>query len=543
MTQELKKIHYNKPQLKSLLIESYEEYCVWGRGTGKSEGRIAPRLKHNILSMPRSTGAMVGATYQQLLTRTLPPVILGLERLGLIKDQHYFIGRKPPAKWHWPEAYRPPLSHDYFISFFNGAGVHLVSQDRPGTSNGLSIDWIIGDEAKLLNKKKLDSELLPTNRGNGQFFGHVPQHHGMLFCTDMPTTPQAKWILDKEQDMNKEQINIILSLQKKLQPLLKLATEVKGDSLLQLQKEIIRIENLLNKMRVDSVYYSEFSSIENIAVLGEKYIRQMQRSLPDLEFQTSILGRRIFKVENGFYGMLNDDLHTYDSYNYSYLDSLGLDFNKLVDPDCRQDSELMPVPIDIALDYGGVHNFIVAGQEGMNTFKFLNAKFVKSKNKKFLPDLIKDFCKYYRYHHSKIVNYYYDHTAVGLYQGAQESVYTMVCAGFEAQGWEINPINIGVTPSPRSRFNLWQYAFATDNIEYPTPMFHKENCKFLLTSMHQAQVIEGKTGFEKDKRSERKDTVQQEESTHFSDAADTLYWGKFSERMRSSGDYFDTMFG
>lgn len=543
MQETYKKIHLNKPQLQSYLIQAFEEYAVWGRGTGKSEGLIAPRARRNILDMPRGTGVFVGSTYQQLLTRTLPPVILGLERLGWRKDYHYFIGRKPPATWRWPEAYRPPLKHDYFISFYNGAGIHLVSQDRPGTSNGLSIDWIIGDEAKLLNKKKLDSELFPTNRGNRQYFGHLPHHHSMLFCTDMPTTPQAKWILEKEQEMSKERINLILSLSIKLEALILEQRNFKDEKNVQkYQVHINKIKRQLGILRQGSVYYSEFSSLENIAVLGEEYIKQMRRALPDLEFQTSILGKRMFKVENGFYSMLDQEKHTYDAFNYSYIDGLDYDFNKIRNANCLADSDLLPAPIDIALDYGGQHNFLVAGQEHDGSFKFINSMFVKTKHKQRLQDLIDNFCKYYSLHLRKRVNYYYDHTAVGVYQGAEESCFDIVCNQFIKNGWEVNPLFIGQAPSHRSRFNLWQYAFSTDQSQYPIPLFNRENAKYLIMSMDQAQVVEGKDGFQKDKRSEKKEAVPQEESTHLSDAADTLYWGKYSHLLNNSGEFFDTSF-
>lgn len=536
---EKKRLHYNKPQLLSMLVRPFEEYAVWGRGTGKSEGLIAPRALDNVLSMPRSTGAFVGATYQQLLTRTLPPVILGWEKMGYKKDVHYFIGKKPPKSWKWPEAYRPPLSYDYYIWWYNGSGIHLISQDRPGTSNGLSIDWIIGDETKLLNKKKLDSELLPTNRGNGQFFGHLAQHHSMLYCTDMPTQPSGKWILEKEKEMNVEQIDLIKNTALHIIVLKQQYRDAAKTKKPLILKEIQQYENMLNELRFESVYYSEFSSLENIEALGVQYIKQMRRSLQDLEYQTSILGRRVFRIENGWYGLLDEDIHEYNSYDYSYIDSHYTDLSRLATLDSRQDADIMKdMPLDISLDYGGAHNFLVTGQPVNNTYRFLNAMYVKAMNKQHLKDLLQHFCEYYKGHPCKEINYYYDHTATGTYQGAEESCDEIVYNYLTNAGWDVTRIYLGHTPPPKSRYILWQESLSGNNPDVPMAMFNKTNCKHLLISMYNCGVLPGgATGYEKDKRTEKKETVPQEDAPHFSDAADTLLWGRYSEANRSTGTF------
>ncbi len=55
--------------------------------------------------------------------------------------------------------------------------------------------------------------------------------------------------------------------------------------------------------------------------------------------------------------------------------------------------------------------------------------------------------------------------------------------------------------------------------------------------MEHAEVIETSKGIEKDKRSERRKTVEQEHATHLSDTFDySLYWEKFVTGGRSSDD-------
>ena len=57
----------------------------------------------------------------------------------------------------------------------------------------------------------------------------------------------------------------------------------------------------LNRLRSQATYYKEYSSIENIALLGEDYIRKMKRDLTPKTFQTSILCRRLGIAKDGFY--------------------------------------------------------------------------------------------------------------------------------------------------------------------------------------------------------------------------------------------------
>lgn len=45
----------------------------------------------------------------------------------------------------------------------------------------------------------------------------------------------------------------------------------------------------LNKMRSVAVYYKEYSTLENLQLLGEEYIWQMKRDLTPKTFQVSIL--------------------------------------------------------------------------------------------------------------------------------------------------------------------------------------------------------------------------------------------------------------
>src|SRR6478609_1542790 len=92
--------HFNKPQLRSLIIGAPFEMVVAGRATGKTVGILAPKSAGCYFeTMPRGTGGILNATYTQAYTRTLKELIRGWQMLGLVADHHFIVGRRPSEQW------------------------------------------------------------------------------------------------------------------------------------------------------------------------------------------------------------------------------------------------------------------------------------------------------------------------------------------------------------------------------------------------------------------------------------------------------------
>lgn len=173
------KIQFNPAQQIGLLLQAKNKCDIWGRGTGKSAG-IAWDINLINRTMPRALTAVTGQTFGQLLTRTLPSTFKLLESMGYkmhvsAKDPgNYVINRRPPD--HFLQPYEKVMKFDNFISFSNGNGLLLLSQDRAGSARGASVDYEILDEALTINKQRYDEETSPTNRGNEGIFGHVARN-------------------------------------------------------------------------------------------------------------------------------------------------------------------------------------------------------------------------------------------------------------------------------------------------------------------------------------------------------------------------------
>ncbi len=522
-----KQIHFNKPQLRSMMIGAPNEVVIAGRATGKTVGILAPKSAQCYLkTMPRGTGVILNATFTQAFTRTLKELIRGWQMLGYQMDHHFLVGTKPTEKWkkkwNWKGPYAPPLDYKYFVSWFNGAVAQVVSQERVGSSNGISVDWIIGDEAKLLNEEKLKTELLPANRGIIPAFENNPYHHGITFTTDMPVGTGGRWLLDRINAMDKEVVNQIWQLQTvryQLEQIYKPKAAAAG--LKEIEKQIKVIDDELNYLRKGLLYYHEASTIDNIHALGLDYIKQQIRDTSSFQFDTQILNIRPLRLEDGFYPDLDENKHGYFKEDASYFD------NRIIDPfnaalDCRKDNDLDPnAPLHIALDYNRRIHPIVTVQDNGTEIRALKGIHALYPGK--LKEALALWCEYYKTHKHKVVYYWYDHTAVG---GENETEKCQdVIDALEDEGWVVEPMYIGKAPGHETKYRMWSRFLAEDG-RYPRVFrANRENCDKLLLSMGLAEAEQRKDGFGKDKKSEHDANFPAEESTHYSDAMDMVVFG------------------
>lgn len=126
----------------------------------------------------------------------------------------------------------------------------------------------------------------------------------------------------------------------------------------------MRIDRQLSFLRSKCLLYKEYSSIQNLALLGEEFVRRAKRDLPPLTFATSIMCKRIAISADGFYGGLREDVNLYTAPNESVLCLDALNQGGVSD-DCRQDSDLDPtLPLILASDANSLINWLVVGQVG-----------------------------------------------------------------------------------------------------------------------------------------------------------------------------------
>ena len=527
-----KQVYFNKPQRLTQLIAANTTVIVAGRRTGKTDSIAAPFVLRNMQRMPGSTGGIVVPTFKHGLTNTLPGLLAAWKRWGYINGLHYVVGRKPPKSFARPII--EPNDYEHVISFYNGSCAVIISQDRPGSSNSLTLSWLLVDEAKFIDYQKLKDETLPANGGIKSHFGKHSCNHSIMILSDMPQTQKGSWFLHYRDKMDAELISTIEGtvyeiwrVKERIRSLRAAGQPVPD----YLQGHLRRLDTALNKMRSVAVYYREYSSIENLQLLGENYIKQMKRDLTPLTFQTSILCQRIGIAKDGFYSSMREG-HKYDASNFSQLDELFR--SSLVisngavcaNLDATCDADVDPdAPLCIGMDYNANINWIVTGQPRDRRLNIVKSFYVKFERK--IPALIDDFCAYYRNHRNKTVIYYYDATALNSnYAVNEQDVRWWVIHELERHGWTVEAVYLGNPMRHDEKYLLINQAFA--GRQRLMPFFNRTNNEDLILAIQAAGVSRGRNGFRKDKAGEKLAETEEDLLEHRTDGTDafaTLYIG------------------
>lgn len=513
--------YFNDAQLYTLMLNPRDLVVVAGRGLGK--GAIqARRAQSCFQGMPGSMGGFVAPSVKRCLTNILPSMLIHLERWGFKRDLHYMVGRRPWKKLGWKSPIFTPANWENTISFYNGSVINVISQDRMGTSNSMSLDYLIIDEAKFIDFERLKDETFQANRGNEQYFRTFPLHHGMTITSDMPVTKKGSWFLHYKEQMDEELVGCIEGL---VYNIWRYRQRMKKhpDEAEKIELKIEQEQKVLDSLRSRCLLYKEYSSIENLALLGEDFIRRAKRDLPPLTFQTSIMCHRIFISSNGFYAGLREDINLYTAPNESVLNLHTLDSDGGIPNDCRTDSDLNPsLPLIIAFDANANINWLVVGQIGDDgKLRILKSFFVKYERK--IPELLDDFVAYYRYHRRKQVVFYYDATFVGNNYGMSGGGFAKnIVSILRSHSWLVRDVYIGkpmLHIQKNDIINKMLRGRARTQV-----LLNRDNNPDLLISIQSAEVYNG----QKDKRGEKLAETEEDKlegRTDGSDAFDTLCIG------------------
>lgn len=506
------------------VVQAKETVLVAGRAFGKGMVHALWNLR-NFERMPGSITGFVSANIKRALTNTLPSMLVHWERWGLKRNVHWAIGIKPPKAWGWAEPLFPVQNYENVLSFCNGSIGYIISQDRTGTSNSQSYDALDVDEAKFIDAEQFNNESLLALRGNRQYFGKHFFHHSILISSDMPVTKKGSWFLDYDKKCDPELIALIRSVVFEIRSIEMRVSAMTAKGVTPppyLPKELRRLHRTLCQLRSVALDYREVSTIDNMVVLGEPFIKQLKRDLPPLTFQTSVLCKRIGIARDGFYSSMTEG-HKYSASNFSHIDNCAYDFDKLSEQTSLMDADVDPEqPLCVAFDYNTNINWCVVGQPRANKLLVLKSFFVKFERK--LNELVADVCKYYRPHRNRRVIFYFDNTAKqGAYAVEGDVTFrSVIVNAFRSKGWFVTEVDIGPAMNQFVKHLFINRMFAGE--AKLKPMINRENNEDLLISIQTAGVYAGG----KDKRGEKLAETEEnrlESRTDGSDAFDTLCIG------------------
>ncbi len=565
-------IHLNPSQLQNVLLCPKRKVSVKGRGVGKSF-EVGNDIDQINKHMPRACTAITGTTFGQLLTRTLPSTFKYLQSLGYVQHEsakkpgNYVIGRKPPE--HFLRPYEEIMKHDNIISFSNGNAGILLSQDRAGSARGANVDYELLDEALTINKSRYDEETSPTNRGNEEKWGTrsknpVPMHHGFHYLTSMPFTNDQKWILDYSKYYEEEKGIRILEIWNRIVKLQLQLIDAKKDNNLNLFRDIwnetVRLKDQITPfVSKDGLLFTLANALDNIDNVGFSYLMREYEKQTMLTFLIEIMNMVLDVVEDCYYAIDSAKHIYYNAYNDSFLrdyaEDTNWDFNKLGTPDSRFDLDCDPKkPLEVCPDWGAKIALFSIGQErnfdfvsklAIPTDNFINEFFVKPDQSPgvMINDLVDQFCKYYEYHGCKEIFYFHDKYGDHKQPNAKNSTTynQQAIERFRKNKWHVtSQHHKGMEPPQHEKYLLWANILKKDQDDkyYPNVRFNGQKCKYTLISMNNTKVVDKDGKFQKDKSSERKNSILPEEATHFGDAADKRIWTKYSNLLTRRSNIF-----
>ncbi len=484
-------VNFNLPQMLLALSTQKQVFCEWGRGTGKSTA-LGWAIREFVSQMPRASFFLVGETYQQILSRTLPSTKEGLEMFGLYEGVDYVVGTRAGKKMGYNLPFQSPDKWENILHFSNGSIFQLVSLDNANSGRGLNTYGGIGDEAALLDKERLFNNVQSTNRAKKAEFSKAKMLHREIFTSSTPMTKKGKWFVEMEK------------------------------------------EALKNPDKVAFIKANAYANAHNLA---SDWFSRMKAAAPsELHYNAEILNIRPTEVVDGFYAQFNVEKHGYSDFNNGYLEELGvnaspLSFNSLQDNDVNTKQRLI-----ISVDWGGNINSMTVSQysKALNEYRVLKEFWVKSPD--IIDDLIDKFVKYYEPHLEKKVEFYYDRNGNSKVANSKLTYAEQVEAILKRHRWKVYRKTTGADPLHMNKFLLINRMLRGGVSGLPAFLINRHNCPDTIISMEHAEAIEQGNAIKKDKSSERRKSVQQEHATHLSDTVDLPIYALFKQHLKTISD-------
>lgn len=551
-------MYLNRAQLLAYNFGARDTKVRAGRGVGKSTGFLSLRIINCWNTIPRSEGIFLGNSVKQLYTKTMPQVITGIEKFGWKEGIHFFRGQAP-KKLISSGAFKMPIKKprvwENVIHVYNGAVTYLVSMAIKASANGFNAAWICADETRYLPWRKVQEEVMPTLRGDtydhpGWRRNENPYYLSQMWVSDAAITmAQSEW--EKAEDDQTLEIN---------EQIAEMMAELNVCPELGQAKAFI---DKLNRLRCQSRVFYNFSSLENVDILGEKYFADRKREMPELMFNIQILGHKKGVAKDGYYASFNHETHTYMPSDVAATDVIYSNFSKKfvgIDAsggysrrfeyeapdlgatskirDCSLDMDVLPSePLRIAFDLNANINTVVTGQtykrDGIDSLNILSSMFTKNERK--LRALCGDWARYYEPQRLRNPNVilYYDSTAkqggaYALEEAEDTRFYNVVKKELERRKWIVTLVPMG---SPMS--HPQKYQFVNDVLsgaQRPFLRLNRENNEYLIVAIENCRVKMSSRGPIKDKGQEKlksEDGIggKLETRTDITDALDTLIIG------------------
>jgi hypothetical protein len=522
VTQPIKKLVLPLGLIMIRLVRAMNTILLAARGTFKTSRGIALYLIDMIYEMPRSTGVLVGLSFEHLGDNTLPPLLQAWEEFGFINGQHFVVGKKPPKEWPRPYLGIANEKFDHTICFHNGTIIYLVSLVKKASANGISAQFGAFDEVKFMDQKTLMDEIFPIFRGNEQtkkMFQFSSGYLSKFFATDKQADPvKIKWLLDKRKQQDKVVIDIVVTLQLHLNDLKALYSKAGINRRQKLRPEILKIEKKLAALRSDLTHVAEVSAYDVVYAHGEGWLKDKKRNSKQREFKVTYENEDPDKPGESFYPDFSQLQHCYSidgDIDPAKAFIMAADYQHSIAPITVAQVGRLPGMEDVSLNY--IDNLYAMPEFEADQ---LTAEELLQVVQGELQEAAQLFCDRFRNHPTKKVYYVYDQTATGKRINADQ-YFVMVKRILRKNRWKVIDVYTAEAPEHYMKHQDAREWLTEKNANVMPIRIHTR-CTKLITSIIGSAATTKNGVTKKLKTDEQHQTLNQSETTHFSDTFDMI---------------------
>ncbi len=351
-TENFERMYMNAIQTEANILDPNALFAELGRGTGKTEGIMTPRILRVANAMPGELAYLVHKTFVALITNVWPNIQASFSRNIVVNGKvrpmmeygiDYIVGEGKIPK-HFARPRYPITDPKHSILFRDGFHLKLVSSDQPESVAGGNAVHAFIEEMKHNKGDKLKSRLFPTLRGGSAEIRKCHYYQGITAVSDTARVDLGEddWFEGYEKNTDPELEAEIMTVALHLNAALYRKYEILGEQrnitnpvqLERMRLELKKCERLiamwtprLADMRRNCTVYLRASSFCNKDILGPKFFKTQLETLDIDEFLSSICSIRHKAVMNKFFANYDKAKHQFSD-GYKYKSILALDLKE-----------------------------------------------------------------------------------------------------------------------------------------------------------------------------------------------------------------------
>jgi hypothetical protein len=454
---------FEKLDLQLIFIGVKQIAAIGGVGSGKTFTN-AILLKRFFEELPRATVQFACNAVVQTKRSITPELKSTWEQYLHCHEYNpstgsgeYVLWKKPPDVFDKP--YRQPDNYDNCISHIRGTVVEFCGYAvQADAHRSRNDDALIIDEASRFKREWLKVAKSRVRANVGKFESNL--HHLCVYFSNPNYNPEGDWIWEF------------------------------GD---------------LELVQPDRYGFVHTCTMDNLRFLPKGYVEDKKLTMLDFEYDVEILGKRVTRIKNSYYSALKWGHHA------------NIDESSFYSPS---------QPLTTSIDFNVTFTSCTMWQQEDIEHRCINNLFVKEPkaDSTMAETLAHKVNEVFANHQNKTLYVTGDRNGLNTSAGSKlksngqyETQFDQFCNIMESLGWQVILQPLNYNPPKNEVHALMQDILLENGREDIVLRFHPQDAKQTLISMTFTPI---KDDFGKDKKSERRRSLEQENATHLSDTVD-----------------------